>query len=322
MQPEYTAYKDSPHSNVECVQCHIGPGAGWFVKSKLSGMGQVIAVTFNTYPRPIPTPVHNLRPARETCEACHWPQKYGEDRIKIVPKFAEDETNTLTKTVLLMKIGGGNHGVGIHGTHLGTGILIRYEHSDEQRQVIPRVTYIVNGKETVYATSDAKPEGAYGQPREMDCMDCHNRPAHAYDLPDRALDKSMNSGALSASLPFAKKKALEILKVNYKTRDEAAASIPAAFAKYGGIREILPGQLSRHLEPAPERSEGRRRGSARHLESQHLPGDERDLGPLPHEHRPHRFPGLLPLPRWQPRRQERRRHHPGLRRLRQSSRHG
>jgi len=232
MQPEYTAYKDSPHSNVECVQCHIGPGAGWFVKSKLSGMGQVIAVTFNTYPRPIPTPVHNLRPARETCEACHWPQKYGEDRIKIVPKFAEDETNTLTKTVLLMKIGGGNHGVGIHGTHLGTGILIRYEHSDEQRQVIPRVTYIVNGKETVYATSDAKPEGAYGQPREMDCMDCHNRPAHAYDLPDRALDKSMNSGALSASLPFAKKKALEILKVNYKTRDEAAASIPAAFAKY------------------------------------------------------------------------------------------
>ncbi len=232
MQPEYTAYQNSPHSNVECVQCHIGPGAGWFVKSKLSGMGQVFAVTFHTYPKPIPTPVHNLRPARETCQACHWPQKYGEDRIKIVPTYAEDEKNTLTKTVLLMKIGGGNHGVGIHGTHLGQGVKILYSHADEARQVIPRVVYQNNGKTTVYTTSDAKPESAYGEPREMDCMDCHNRPAHAYDLPERALNKSMNAGAISAALPFAKKKALEILKVKYKSRDEAAQRIPEAFVKY------------------------------------------------------------------------------------------
>ena len=102
MQPEYTAYQDSPHSRVECVKCHIGPGASWFVRSKLSGVGQVFAVTFNTYPRPIPTPVHNLRPARETCESCHWPQKYGEDRIQVISKFAEDETNS-HQTVLLMR---------------------------------------------------------------------------------------------------------------------------------------------------------------------------------------------------------------------------
>jgi len=106
MQPEYTAYQNSPHSRVECVQCHIGPGAGWFVRSKLSGVGQVFAVTFNTYPRPIPVPVHNLRPARETCEQCHWPQRYSEDRIKVIPKYADDENNTLTKTVLLLRIGG------------------------------------------------------------------------------------------------------------------------------------------------------------------------------------------------------------------------
>jgi nitrate/TMAO reductase-like tetraheme cytochrome c subunit len=231
MQPEYTAYQNSPHSNVECVQCHIGPGAGWFVKSKLSGIGQVFAVTFDTYPRPIPTPVHNLRPARETCEACHWPQKYGEDRIKIIPTYAEDETNSLTKTVLLMKIGGGNHGIGIHGTHLGVGIKIRYR-SDESRQTIPWVEYNGNGKTTEYVTGDAKADIMASTPREMDCMDCHNRPAHAYDLPERALNKSMDNGSLSAALPFAKKKALEILKVNYKTREEAAQRIPAAFAKY------------------------------------------------------------------------------------------
>jgi hypothetical protein len=239
MQPEFTAYQNSPHSKVECVKCHIGPGAGWFVRSKLSGVGQVFAVTFNTYPRPIPTPVHNLRPARETCEQCHWPQKYGEDRVVVISKYAEDEANTLTKDVLLLKIGGGNRGIGIHGTHLGKGIVIRYRHTDEARQAIPWVEYDVNGKKTVYATADAKPDpAANGTEREMDCMDCHNRPSHSFDLPDRALDKAMSAGLVSAALPFAKKKALEILKVDYHSRDEAAVRIPAAFAKF--YREGYP----------------------------------------------------------------------------------
>jgi hypothetical protein len=232
MQPEFTAYQNSPHSKVECVKCHIGPGASWFVKSKLSGVGQVFAVTFNTYPRPIPAPVHNLRPARETCETCHWPQKYGEDRIKVISKFADDEANTASKSVLLMKIGGGNRGIGIHGTHLGPGVEIRYGHSDEARQNIPWVEYTANGKTTVYATAEAKPGGAGLSLRTMDCMDCHNRPSHTYDLPERALDRALAAGSMSPGLPFAKKKGLEILKVEYKTRDEAAQKIPAAFTQY------------------------------------------------------------------------------------------
>ena len=215
MQPEFTAYQNSPHSQVECVKCHIGPGAGWFVKSKLSGVGQVFAVTFNTYPTPVPTPVHNLRPARETCEACHWPQKYGEDRVRVIWKYADDEANTLTKTVLLMKIGGGNGGIGIHGTHLGPGVKIRYMHTDEARQNIPWVEYNSPGRQTFYATPDAKTTGL--PVREMDCMDCHNRPSHTFDLPDGAVDKAMRAGLISASLPFAKKKAVELLKANYSS---------------------------------------------------------------------------------------------------------
>jgi hypothetical protein len=235
MQPEFMAYQNSPHSHVECVKCHIGPGASWFVRSKLSGVGQVFAVTFRTYPKPIPTPVHNLRPARETCEDCHWPQKYGQDRVQVISKFADDESNTQTKTVLLMKIGGGNKGIGIHGTHLGRTageVVIRYGHSDAARQTIPWVEYTVKGKSTVYATSDAKPDGAGLDIREMDCMDCHNRPAHAYELPERALDSSMSAGAISPALPFAKKTGLAILKTDYKTREEAAEKIPAAFRSF------------------------------------------------------------------------------------------
>jgi nitrate/TMAO reductase-like tetraheme cytochrome c subunit len=232
MQPEYTAYQNSPHARVECVKCHIGPGASWFVKSKLSGVEQVLAVTFHTYSTPIPTPVRSLRPARETCEACHWPQKYGEDRLQVIDKFADDQTNTLTKTVLLMKIGGGNRGIGIHGTHLGPGVLIRYAHADEGRQIIPWIEYNGPGGKTVYATPGTKPDGGDLPKREMDCVDCHNRPTHAYDLPERAVDRAMNAGQISPSLPFAKKRAVEILKAAYASRQEAAQKIPAAFESY------------------------------------------------------------------------------------------
>lgn len=238
MQPEFTAYQNSPHSRVECVKCHIGPGAGWFVKSKLSGVGQVFAVMLNNYPRPIPTPVHNLRPARETCETCHWPQKYGGDRLRVINKYADDETNSTTKTVLLMHIGGGNGNIGIHGVHLGAGVQMRYAPADESRQSIPVVEYNKgDGNWVRFVAQDAKPEvvAKFNSPdtmRVMDCMDCHNRPSHSYQLPDRALDGAMTDGTVAASLPFVKKESLELLKGSYATHAEAAEKIPAAFEKF------------------------------------------------------------------------------------------
>jgi hypothetical protein len=245
MEPEFTAFQNSPHSKVECVNCHIGAGASWFVRSKLSGVGQVWAVAVHSYPRPIPTPVHNLRPARETCETCHWPQKYGEDRLRVLPKYAEDEANTLTKTVLLMKVGGGNHGAGIHGTHLGPGVRIRYAHSDEGRQTIPWVEYsdANTGRKTTYMAAGAKPDPAGMPVREMDCMDCHNRPSHSYQLPERAVDEAMYSGAISTALPLARKASLELLKKPYRSRAEAAMEIPAAFEKH--YRDVYPAVYSR-----------------------------------------------------------------------------
>ncbi len=235
MQPEYAAYQNSPHSRVECVACHIGPGASWFVQSKLSGLGQVVAVTFNTYPRPIPTPVRNLRPARETCEACHWPQKFGADRLRIIPKYADDEPNTLTRTVLLMRISGQHDRPGIHGAHLGPGVSISYNPSDESRQSIPRVEYrnAATGRSAVYTASDAKPESLRNLPvRVMDCMDCHNRPTHTFQLPERAVDNAMAAGEIPPTLPFIKKTAVEALRKEYRTQNEAGAAIPASIAKY------------------------------------------------------------------------------------------
>jgi hypothetical protein len=246
MQPEYEAYQNSPHSRVECVECHIGAGATWFVRSKLSGVGQVFAVALNNYPRPIPSPVRNLRPARETCETCHWPQRFSQDKLRIFPKFADDQANTRTLTVLMVKVGGGNKGIGIHGTHLGPGITIRYGHADEARQDIPWIEYknANDGTTTVYKAAKAKPDGAGLTMREMDCMDCHNRPAHSYQLPERAVDEAMYAHQISDALPFAKKKSVELLKANYATREEAEAKIPAAFEAY--YRDSFPDDYAKH----------------------------------------------------------------------------
>src|ERR1700741_3038970 len=128
MAPEFSAYQNSPHSRVECVECHIGPGAGWFVRSKLSGLRQVFAVAFHTYDRPIPSPVKYLRPARETCEQCHWPQQFSGDKFLVKTNYKEDEKNTPLSTALVLKIGGRTRqgSVVIHGHHLADTARIRY----------------------------------------------------------------------------------------------------------------------------------------------------------------------------------------------------
>ncbi len=217
MAPEYAAYQNSPHSRVECVECHIGAGAGWFVRSKVSGLRQVFAVAFHTYSRPIPSPVKYLRPARETCEQCHWPQRFTGNKFLVNTSYKDDEKNTPQTDVLLLKIGGlGWQGsVGIHGHHLADNERIRYISTDPERQTIPAVYFTdENGKTTEFISSDAKPTKEQldkGEHRVMDCVDCHNRPTHAFDLPENAVDKQISLGRISPELPFVKKKAVELL---------------------------------------------------------------------------------------------------------------
>ena len=227
MQPEFTAYQGSPHAHVNCVECHIGPGAGWFVRSKLSGVRQVFAVTFHTYSRPIHAPVKYLRPARETCEQCHWPQRFTGDKFTVKTSYKDDEKNTPQTTVMLLKVGGRTWqgSVGIHGRHLDEGSRIRYISIDDQRQVIPVVSYTDDkGKTIEFVSTDIKATKQQldaGEHRSMDCVDCHNRPTHAFELPENAVNKQMAAGFISPELPFIRKKAVELLKADYPDRDTA-----------------------------------------------------------------------------------------------------
>ena len=238
MLPEFTAYTNSPHSRVACVECHIGPGAPWFVKSKISGLRQLYAVAFKTYSRPIPSPVHDLRPARDTCEHCHWPQRFTGDKLLVHTKYGDDEANTPATNVLVLKIGGQSFEgrVGIHGRHLDTMERIEYAHSDERRQIIPVVTYIDDdGKKVEYVSteSNATPAQLAAMPRrKMDCMDCHNRPTHAFQMPERAVDDAISAGRISANLPYIKKQAVAALKAEYPDRETASQKITAEIAEF------------------------------------------------------------------------------------------
>ena len=242
MDPEVTAYSRSPHARVGCVQCHIGEGASWFVKSKLSGAWQLISVTFDLYQRPIPVPIHNLRPARETCEECHWPSKFTGDRLRIITSFADDETNTEKKTVALLHVGGGQSATGpikgIHA-HVAQGVHIRYL-SDANRNAISTVEATwADGKTMLYRTKDSPatlpPPEAW---RTMDCIDCHNRPTHWFREPGPEIDQAILTHRIDTALPWIKREGLKALQVAYPSHEAARAGIEKQLADF--YRQLDP----------------------------------------------------------------------------------
>lgn len=243
MEPEYAAYQHSPHAKVRCVDCHVGHGASFYVKSKLSGARQVLAVTFNTYERPIPTPVENLRPARETCEQCHWPQKFFGAQLMQNPHFRYDEANTAEQISLVVKTGGGSarlgQNAGIHW-HMVVDNEVIYAASDRRHQTIPWVQVRDHaGRVTEYVDrgSALAPEQLAELPRTtMDCMSCHNRPSHIHPAPDTAVDAAMAGGVIDRTLPWIKKVAVDSLVVEYPDRAAAHVGIREAVQKFYAAR--------------------------------------------------------------------------------------
>jgi hypothetical protein len=238
MGPEYVAYQNGPHARVACVQCHIGSGAGSFARAKLSGTRQVLAVTFHTYGRPIPSPVQNLRPARDTCEQCHWPDKYYGDKIVRVHEYADDETNTETVTTLQVHVGGGDERQGIaEGIHWHMNVAneVDYIATDSARQTIPWVRVKDRfGRVREYTADGATPEQlAKGERRRMDCMDCHNRPSHPNAASaERAVNEMMSRGEIPRLLPFVHREVVKTLKTRYDTRDLAQQGIARSLRSY------------------------------------------------------------------------------------------
>lgn len=229
MEPEMVSYQHGSHARVACAECHIGKGATWYVRSKLSGAYQVYATFANKYPRPIPTPISNLRPAQETCEQCHWPRKFVGNLDRTYTHFLSEETNTIHQIRMSLKVGGADptHGPvgGIHW-HMNVANKVEYIPADESRQKIPWVRMTDNqGKVTEFRVPEFTNAIEAASIRRMDCMDCHNRPAHVYQSPNDAVDLAMYVGRIDPSLPYIKTNAVFALVQTYATREEASQKI-------------------------------------------------------------------------------------------------
>jgi hypothetical protein len=239
MEPEYTAYKESPHARVTCAECHVGSGAGWYVRSKLSGVYQIYSVLFEKFPRPVPTPVHSLRPAQETCEQCHWPEKFFGAQLKVITRFSHDEKNSVRQIRSLLRTGGGSPTTGITAGihwHMNIGNEVWYGASDLQRQKIPwvrikdrqgRVTEYFDRTLSLTAEQLKKLEI-----RRMDCIDCHNRPSHIFRDPDGAVDLALLAGLIDSTLPYVKKEAVRVLSQNYASKEAAREGIATEIDKF------------------------------------------------------------------------------------------
>jgi hypothetical protein len=271
MKPEFTAYQDGPHSRVTCVACHIGPGASWFARSKVSGLRQVVAVSLNSFSRPIPSPVHDLRPAREVCEQCHWPEKFHGDLIRRKAEYADDEANSETVTTLQLKVGGGSErtggATGIHW-HTNPQVEIEYITTDEKRQVIPYVR--LQERDGTVPQPPEPSDGGHGRAgggrRDREWRDSEDAAVRAPG------SREGGEGDLSVA--------------------GGGGRIDC-----GGAARVLPDRTPGGVHvAAPGRREGGGGRRAR-LPAQRVPGDEGAVRHLPEQHRAHGLARLLPVPR-------------------------
>jgi len=218
------------------VGCHVAPGAAGWVAAKAAGTRQLMDVVLHRVESPIESAMESNRlvPASETCEQCHWPQMFHAVKFRLISHYADDAANSKTQTVLMMLTGGGDLG-GIHGKHMGPGVEISYAAADRKRQTIPWVEYRNHnsGEVRTFLADGSTAQSVASLPRyQMQCVDCHNRPTHTFELPERAVDNALGLGQISATLPFIKKKAVELLKADYSSNEEALRKIPAELARF------------------------------------------------------------------------------------------
>ena len=236
MYPEYTAYQNSPHSRVLCATCHVGSGASYLVKSKINGIPMIWATLTGHFERPIPVPVMNLRPARETCEDCHRPDKFTGDLVKSTTTYDSNEANTAHVDTRVLRIGTGSAQVA-SGIHWHIAARVWYLPLDQKRQQIAWVG--IEGPNGSFSTefvdpavaSQVTPQSIESGKRLMDCIDCHNRATHIFQTAEALIDTSLLEGSIDVSLPYIKREGVKAL-------DPISPSLDAAYQKVDAIADF------------------------------------------------------------------------------------
>jgi len=244
MNPEWVTYQQSPHARVKCVECHVGEGVGALIDSKINGTRQMILAAFDAYHTPSPTPVHQLRPTRETCEKCHWPEKFYGRKIRTHVHYRPDSLSTPFYNTLILKIDAGSRDekAGIHW-HIGAHSTVLFTSVDDEQDEMITVRALQPDSSWKEYTNTrlANRQVNFKKTRTMDCVDCHNRATHIYQDVEQAVDDLLYNGTIDRAMPYIKREALAAVTGNYPSH-------PAAMQ---GIEQHLNGFYMRQ-NPQPE----------------------------------------------------------------------
>jgi hypothetical protein len=231
MEPQAVAHKVWPHANVACAQCHVGPGAGAYVEGKLAGTRQLFHVLTDRVPLPVPAPDRLIQPTAVACAQCHSLPGQAGDALRVLREYASDETNTEMQTTLRLHVGNRTSGI-----HRHVSMDIEYVAPDDPTATIPVVRLRTAGRVREYVAEGASSD-APGTVRKMECIDCHNRPAHSFAAtPARAIDAAIERGAIPRDLPFARREALAAVTGSHPSRDAAMTSIAGALTAFYAAR--------------------------------------------------------------------------------------
>jgi nitrate/TMAO reductase-like tetraheme cytochrome c subunit len=239
MPPEYTAYLTSPHARVDCVDCHIGKGfIAERITRKAGDVKHIVSLAFKRYEFPIRA--DELRPARETCEKCHFPEKFSDDSLRRLHQFDNDQDNSASTIYLVMKTGGGTSRLGQgKGIHWHIENPVYYFPTDAEEQEIPYIEVPYDdGSTTAYLDIESgfDPASLGAEDLvEMDCITCHNRITHLVKQPENIIDQLLSLGVISPGIPEIRRVGVEMMRREYESKEQALLGISRIEAYYKSV---------------------------------------------------------------------------------------
>jgi len=211
---EPRAYAVASHARVQCVECHMGRLPTLQLMTLKAAHYHELLGMITGYKRPLAATT--LRPARDNCESCHWPEVNHSDKVRTKVHYAADAANTETRTRLVVHTGSGEaRDKATRGIHWHIAQNVEFATDDVQKRTIPWVRITgKDGKTTTYfdATSKVSRAEMDQKPKQrMECADCHNATGHPFVNPANRVDQAISEGKIDRSLPSIKARALAII---------------------------------------------------------------------------------------------------------------
>jgi hypothetical protein len=226
------------HARVNCVECHMGRNSTLHLMALKPTHAKELWGMIVGYERPITS--STLRPAREACEACHWPQNEHHDSIVVRKRYGTDPASSENAYRLVLHTTAGvdrETPWKVSGIHWHIANDVEFVSPDPQRRTIPWVQVRKpDGTKVTYFDTESKLSKAELdklEPRRIECFDCHNQVGHPFRNPVDLVDEAIASGRIDRGLPSAKARAIGLIDAVgelHGTHDERAKKVDEAIA--------------------------------------------------------------------------------------------